>query len=147
MRRKRQGREGGRAQAGNNRHGYCKIYCFSSFRLIVMLDEKRTIREAYGRGGGLARFPSELTSALSFPSSLSPREIVIVRLDSPASLYPRLFRNNVTDYVFLDRRRCDSSSDCPNELRLQKWNNQCRSVGCKWKSYVISSTESSLGDV
>jgi len=39
-----------------------------------MLDEKRTIREAYGRGGGFARFPSELTSALSFPSSLSPRD-------------------------------------------------------------------------
>jgi len=58
-----------------------------------MLDEKRTIREAYGREGRLVRFPSELTSVLSFLSSLSPREIVIVRLDFPASfLYPRLFR-------------------------------------------------------
>lgn len=38
----------------------------------------------------LAHFPPELTSALSFPSSPSPGEIVIVRLDSPVSfLHPR----------------------------------------------------------
>jgi len=47
---KETGRKSGREQTGNNRHGYCKIYCFSSFRLVVTLDEKRTIREVYRRG-------------------------------------------------------------------------------------------------
>lgn len=61
------GREGGWVQDGNNRRGYCKIYCLSSFRLVVMLDEESTIREA-GRAGDSHVFNEcTLLSFLSLP--------------------------------------------------------------------------------
>lgn len=69
-RRKRRGQGWKSAGGGNDRHGYCKIYCSSSFRLVVIPDEERAIREAYGEEREGARSFSTLTSALSFPSSL-----------------------------------------------------------------------------
>lgn len=109
------GRESGGVQTGNNRHGYCKIYCFSSFRLVVMLDEKHTIREAYGRGG--ARSFSTGVNECTFFSFLSlPRRDRYCPSRLPSLLFAsarsRLFRSIVTASVFLDQRRHASSSDC-----------------------------------
>lgn len=109
-------------------------------------------REAHDSRRGLrtrrrARFPPELTSALSFLSlPLSPREIVIVRrLDSPASFLhsrPRLLCSIVTASIFLDRRRAgrrDSSSDCPYTNYILR-NGTINVLSCKWKCCVVSST-------
>lgn len=66
----------------------------------------------------LARFPPELTSALSFPSSPSSGTDRYCPSRLPSLLFAssrprRLFHSIVTASVFLDRRRHDSSSDCP----------------------------------
>lgn len=85
-----------KTRTGNGRRGYCEIYCFSSFRLVVMPNEKRAIREAYERKGTRAAFVvfHELTSALSFPYSSYPRRDRLLSV-SPASFLRYRYRFDI----------------------------------------------------
>lgn len=139
-------------QAGNNRHGYCKIYYFCSFRLIVMLDEKRA-RFARPNGRRGARSFSIGVNECTFFSflslSLPPREIVIVHLDSLASfLYPRprLFRSYRFGIFRSTPRRRDSSSDRPYTNYVFKNGKINVILDRKWKIRVVPSAASSLSN-
>lgn len=74
--RARGGKGGGRgwkSAGGNDRHGYCKIYCSSSFRLVVIPGEERAIREAYETRGALS-LVFHVNECTFFPRVPVPRE-------------------------------------------------------------------------